>query len=99
MVAQNGLSQAVWRDRLTLRADDDALIPGLYKTRAANSGGRARRRQYVVDTDAMSEQPGSIDLDLKFAFSAAVNRNLRDAGHRKQAWTKRPVSEGPKIHR
>ncbi len=99
LVAQNGLSQAVWRDRLTLGTDDDALIPGLDEASTAHSGGSARRREYIVDTDAMSEQQRRIDLDLEFTFSAAVNRDLRDAGHRKQARTKRPVREGPEIHR
>jgi hypothetical protein len=47
----------------------------------------------------MSEQAGRIDLNLEFTFAAAVNRDLRDAGHRKQPRAKRPISEGPEIHR
>src|SRR5260370_5451596 len=98
LVAQNGLTQAVWGDRLTLRTDDDALIPGLDEARAAHSGGGSRRREYILDTDVVTEQPRGIDLDLEFTLSAARNRGRREARHRKKPRTHRPVRAGPQIH-
>jgi hypothetical protein len=93
-----GFAQLIRRDRLTFCLNDDPLIPGLDKSRAAHPGRSACRGDYIVDTGAMGEQPGGIDLDLQLTFSATVNRKLGDAGHREQAGTDGPVGKGPKIH-
>src|SRR5712692_10327638 len=98
LIDEYGLAQLIRRNRLTFGLNNDPLIPGLDKSRAAHPGRSARSCEYVVDTDAVGEQPRGIDLDLKLAFSAAVNRELGDAGHREQAGTNGPVGKGPKIH-
>src|SRR6202030_3650085 len=87
---QNRCGELRWRRGWSFRLQYDSLIGGFDETATANSGGLARRRNYVLHAHSVLHELLGIELEWKLAQLPAVVFSGGHSGHGQNVRLDRP---------
>ena len=99
LVRHDDFAEHGGRERLALGLDEDALVLRLDEPRAAHARREPRRREHILQTEVVRDEPVGLHLNLQLPHFAAERDAARDAGHGKQTRLERPVRERAQLHR
>lgn len=92
-IADDDFAKFFWGKELTVCLDDDSLIGGIDKARAADSAGGAGGFEHIGEGEVKGGEFGGLDGDLEFFDFAAEHIDMGDAGDGEEAGFESPIDE------